>query len=222
MTSLLAPEGPNAFCEGIRADPTRSHPVVRGMCGASVECACDRYHQKCFSLVQKRTVRTPEATHVQLARSRRIDEAAELARGRVHEEDNMFVPLNVWNQFGANAAGSGYRLVNTTSASAPGWAANLPGPTGTSSPVLGPDGTIYIGTTNGRLVALHPNYQPAGQIKWAIQILVSPVPYYDTYAIRTPRWPMMAQSTVSARLRPSSAITVIPSASGDCQATLPR
>jgi outer membrane protein assembly factor BamB len=98
----------------------------------------------------------------------------------------MFVPLNVWNQFGANAAGSGYRLVNTTSASAPGWAANLPGPTGTSSPVLGPDGTIYIGTTNGRLVALHPDYQPAGQIKWAIQILVSPVPYYDTYAIRTP------------------------------------
>jgi outer membrane protein assembly factor BamB len=98
----------------------------------------------------------------------------------------MFVSLNVWNQFGGNRAGSGYRLVNTTSASAPGWAANLPGPTGTSSPVLGPDGTIYIGTTNGRLVALHPDYQAAGQIKWATQVLVSPVPYYETYAVQTP------------------------------------
>jgi outer membrane protein assembly factor BamB len=98
----------------------------------------------------------------------------------------MLVPLNVWSQFGANPAGSGCRLVNTTAASAPGWAVNLPGPTDTSSPVLGPDGTIYIGTANGWLVALHPGYQPTGQIKWAIHLPSQDLAASEFYAVQTP------------------------------------
>jgi outer membrane protein assembly factor BamB len=98
----------------------------------------------------------------------------------------MYVPLTLWNQFGANPAGSGYRLVDTTAAAAPGWAADLPGPTGTSSPVLGPDGTIYIGTSNCWLVALYPDYQRAGQIKWSTQLLANVRPDYTFYDVHTP------------------------------------
>jgi outer membrane protein assembly factor BamB len=99
----------------------------------------------------------------------------------------MIVPLNIWNQFGGNPAGSGYRLVNTTSASAPGWAADLPGTTDISSPVLGPDGTVYIGTANGWLVALHPDYQSGGQIKWQIQVPGPGFPYYEILWREHPR-----------------------------------
>jgi len=51
--------------------------------------------------------------------------------------------------------------------------------------VLGPDRTIYIGTANGWLVALYPDYQPAGQIKWAVQV---PGQGFTSqfYAVQTP------------------------------------
>jgi outer membrane protein assembly factor BamB len=117
----------------------------------------------------------------------------------------MYVPLNLWNQSGANPAGSGYRLVDTTAATAPGWAADLPGPTGTSSPVLGPDGTIYIGTGNCWLVALYPDYQRAGQVKWSTQLLAGVRPDSTFYDVQRRPWPMTAQFIVFAPTRPSCA-----------------
>jgi outer membrane protein assembly factor BamB len=47
------------------------------------------------------------------------------------------------------------------------WRVELPKPTGTGSPVLGPDGTIYIGTFDGTLVAVRPD----GQVKWTTAVL---------------------------------------------------
>ena len=78
----------------------------------------------------------------------------------------MPVPLNSWNQFGGNEAGSGFRAVNTTPASTASWHLDLPAATGTSSPAIGPDGTLYIGTVGGQVVAANPN----GTLKWATTI----------------------------------------------------
>lgn len=74
----------------------------------------------------------------------------------------MQVHTDTWNQFAGNAAGSGFRLVNSTRASALRWESSPAHPI-SGSPVLGPDGTIYIGTTNGQLVAVDPDH---GSIKW--------------------------------------------------------
>lgn len=79
----------------------------------------------------------------------------------------MHVPLDLWNQFGANPAGSGFRAVNSIGATALRWESDLQGPAGTSSPVFGPDGTIYVGTTNGKLRAIEPAH---GQIRWTRDI----------------------------------------------------
>jgi hypothetical protein len=76
----------------------------------------------------------------------------------------MPFPLDQWNQLGGNPGGSGFRAVNTPAAVAPAWRVALPGAPGTSSPAIGPDGTIYVGTTNGHLVAV----DPGGSLKWSV------------------------------------------------------
>ena len=63
----------------------------------------------------------------------------------------MSVRTDVWNQQGGSPTGGGFRLVNTIRPTALRWMVPLPGPTGLCSPVIGSDGTIYIGTMNGRL-----------------------------------------------------------------------
>jgi outer membrane protein assembly factor BamB len=80
----------------------------------------------------------------------------------------MTVRTDLWNQFGGNPAGSSCRLVNTTKAGAAKFSIDLPGYTGTSSPVIGPDGTVYVGTQNGWLVAINPA-GPA--LKWSTDVL---------------------------------------------------
>jgi hypothetical protein len=78
----------------------------------------------------------------------------------------MTVPTDRWNQFGGNQAGSGFRLVNSVVPAAAAWRVALPHPTGTGSPVVGPDGTIYIGTFDGQLVAVRPD----GTVKWTVAV----------------------------------------------------
>lgn len=78
----------------------------------------------------------------------------------------MRVRTDIWNQLGGNPAGSGCRLVNSVLANARRWEYGLLGDAGTRSPVIGPDGTIYIGTDNGQLVAV----QPTGYTKWRITL----------------------------------------------------
>ena len=82
----------------------------------------------------------------------------------------MRVQTDLWNQFGGNPAGSGFRLVNSIRASELEWIVGLPGPTGTSSAVFGPGGTIYIGTTNGHLLAIQPEPPHHVTVKWDIQL----------------------------------------------------
>jgi outer membrane protein assembly factor BamB len=78
----------------------------------------------------------------------------------------MRIRTDIWNQLGGNPAGSGCRLVNSVLANARRWEYGLLGDAGTRSPVIGPDGTIYIGTDNGQLVAV----QPTGYTKWRITL----------------------------------------------------
>jgi PQQ-like domain len=79
----------------------------------------------------------------------------------------MHVQTDIWNQFGGNPAGSGFRAVQTSASMGIEWQCPLPASPGTSSPVIGPDGTIYIGTVNGWLLAIDP---VAGNLKWNVQI----------------------------------------------------
>ena len=88
----------------------------------------------------------------------------------------MTVRTDIWNQQGGSATGGGFRLVNSIRATALRWMVSLPGPTGLCSPVIGPDGTIYIGTTNGRLLAVPPDHYT----KWNSDIAGS------AYAVETP------------------------------------
>jgi outer membrane protein assembly factor BamB len=90
----------------------------------------------------------------------------------------MRVRSDLWNQFGGNPAGSGFRLVKSTSAAALRWSTDLQASTNTSSPVIGPDGTLYIGTVDGRLVAIDP---ASGRVKWRTEVAGT-----AELAVRTP------------------------------------
>lgn len=78
-------------------------------------------------------------------------------------------PTNIWNQFGGAPTGSGFRLVNSTYHLAQDWHTELPADVGTSCPVTGPDGTIYIGTIDGQVVAVDRQ----GPLKWSQRIAPS-------------------------------------------------
>lgn len=74
----------------------------------------------------------------------------------------MRVRTDIWNQLGGNPAGSGCRLVNSVAANALKWEYGPLRDCGTRSPVIGPDGTIYVGTGSGELVAI----EPTASTKW--------------------------------------------------------
>ncbi len=70
-----------------------------------------------------------------------------------------------WSQFHADNKSQGYIGVHSTYALQPKWTVPI-GPVVYSSPVLGNDGTIYIGNANGKLIAV----SPGGIIKWNITL----------------------------------------------------
>lgn len=70
-----------------------------------------------------------------------------------------------WQQYHANGPNQGFTLVNSAPATNPQWVLEI-GPVGYGSPVIGTDGTIYIGTLDGELVAVNPN----GTINWRLNI----------------------------------------------------
>ena len=70
-----------------------------------------------------------------------------------------------WTQYRRDEASSGFQLVRSDIAWRPQWKTYIGG-TAYSSPVIGANGTIYIGTTEGRLVALNPN----GTTLWSLLV----------------------------------------------------
>jgi len=73
--------------------------------------------------------------------------------------------LQKWTQFQSGFSGDGFIAVDTELAVPPllKWESEVGDTTvGSSSPVIGPDGTIYVGTLHGELIAIDPN----GDEKW--------------------------------------------------------
>jgi outer membrane protein assembly factor BamB len=66
-----------------------------------------------------------------------------------------------WNQFRANDLNNGFIPIQTSPAQKPTWTNDV-GPINGASPVVGPDGTIYVGNAVGTLIAINPN----GIIRW--------------------------------------------------------
>lgn len=61
-----------------------------------------------------------------------------------------------WPQFHADGPNQGFNPISSSYALQPKWTVEV-GPVVHSSPVIDADGTIYIGTTDGRLVAVNPD-----------------------------------------------------------------
>jgi outer membrane protein assembly factor BamB len=66
-----------------------------------------------------------------------------------------------WTEFHGNSANDGYANVHSNAADINDWAAFV-GSVYYSSPAVADDGTIYVGTTDGNLVAVNSN----GSVKW--------------------------------------------------------
>jgi len=70
----------------------------------------------------------------------------------------MPIPMAQWDQAGGNPAGSGFRAVNTVvPVHPPARFIHLPSDAVASSPVVGPNGTIHVGTQSGTLYVCRPD-----------------------------------------------------------------
>lgn len=85
--------------------------------------------------------------------------------GRVSRLLPLFLLLagcdETWMQFHGNGPSSGFVPIDVAPAVRTRWRARVGGVT-YSSPVVGPDGTIYVGNTDGELVAVNPD----GSERW--------------------------------------------------------
>ncbi len=66
-----------------------------------------------------------------------------------------------WSQYQVNESNTGFIPHQTEPAIAPSWTLQT-GSIGYASPIIGPDGTVYIGTLDGQLFAVDPR----GSIRW--------------------------------------------------------
>lgn len=70
-----------------------------------------------------------------------------------------------WQQYQSNASTQGFVPFPTRPATSPKWQVEV-GPVSFASPVIGLDGTVYIGNLTGELLAIDPN----GNIRWRRQL----------------------------------------------------
>ncbi|MDR4515454.1 PQQ-binding-like beta-propeller repeat protein [Nitrosomonas sp.] len=70
-----------------------------------------------------------------------------------------------WSQFHADSQNQGFIGVNSSPAVAPLWKRKV-GPVAHSSPVIAADGTVHLGTTDGKLVIVNPD----GTIKCTVDL----------------------------------------------------
>jgi hypothetical protein len=95
----------------------------------------------------------------------------------------MRIPLDRWDQFGGNQAGSGFRAVNSV---APVWPPSqsfrLPSNILDSSPVVAPNGLVVVGTNDGHLFVCRPR---SGLPPWDDFQRETRIADYQ-FAVRTP------------------------------------
>jgi outer membrane protein assembly factor BamB len=83
------------------------------------------------------------------------------------------MPAVGWSQVHADGASQGSRFVNTLDALTPLWSVDV-GHVVFSSPVIGPDGTIYVGNLEGQLIAVNPDGTIKFQFEAGVPILGAP------------------------------------------------
>jgi outer membrane protein assembly factor BamB len=95
-----------------------------------------------------------------------------------------------WSQFRADSAGQGSRFVNTLNSLKPAWSLDV-GHVVFSSPVVGSDGTIYVGNVEGELIAVNPDGTEKWRFDSGVPILASPAVADDgfIYVLGTAMFP---------------------------------
>jgi outer membrane protein assembly factor BamB len=83
------------------------------------------------------------------------------------------MPAVGWSQVHADSASQGSRFVNTLESLTPLWSVAV-GHVVYSSPVIGPDGTIYVGNLEGQLIAVNPDGTIKFQFESGVPILGAP------------------------------------------------
>ena len=78
-----------------------------------------------------------------------------------------------WSQFRADSAGQGSRFVITLDSLKPAWSLDV-GHVVFSSPVIGSDGTIYVGNLEGELIAVNPDGTEKWRFDSGVPVLASP------------------------------------------------
>ncbi len=101
--------------------------------------------------------------------------------GPVVESEGVFLAPRLWSQFGCDGESSGFNAVHSTLALAPlkAWSAPV-GELGSSGPVIGPDGTIFVANLNGEVVALTSNGFERWRRKLDRSIFASPAVDIET------------------------------------------
>lgn len=89
--------------------------------------------------------------------------------------------MDSWKQYHGNGSNQGFLPVQTSLTTKPKWILEI-GKVACVSPVIGADGTIYVGTLNGELVAVNPD----GTVKWKHQVTMLGHPDYPGIITSTP------------------------------------
>jgi outer membrane protein assembly factor BamB len=98
-----------------------------------------------------------------------------------------------WSQFHADSTNQGSRFVNTINSLEPAWSVDV-GHVVFSSPVIGVDGTIYVGNLEGELIAVNPDGTEKFRITLGAPMLAAPAVAADglIYVMTTARFPNAA------------------------------
>ncbi len=101
--------------------------------------------------------------------------------GPVVESEGIFLAPRIWAQFGCDGETSGFNAVHTALALEPlkAWSASV-GELSSGGPVIGIDGTIYVGNLAGELVALNSSGVERWRRKLDHSIFSSPATDVET------------------------------------------
>jgi len=133
--------------------------------------------------------------------------------------DNKFA-ARPWTQSYSDTENSGFNAVHTPPAASTlqNWVASV-GPLAFASPVIGPDGSIYVGNAAGELVALNPDGTEKWRRKIAQSILSSPAINADTNQIIVSAQELTPGGGYASRLYRLDSIAALNNVSSDTVVT---